>query len=153
MNKNAIIVIFVIILIIALAVFAGINLGKVNSQQTNTTPTSEPTTKSTESPIPTEEPTELPESPEPTQPTEEPTVSPEPSVDVSKMNADEKKEYAKSIAKQTWEKLGIDTQVYYSYDDIDSNGDYLITVREEATTKELVRYKININTNTCEITY
>ena len=150
MNKKAIIVMLVIILIVVLAVLTGMNLGKGNSQQTTTTPTSEPTAKSTESPIPTEEPTE---SPEPTEPTEEPTASPEPSVNVSKMNTQQKIEYAKSMAKQTWEKLGVDTQVYYSYDDIDGNGNYLISVREESTTKELVQYKININTNTCETIY
>ena len=149
MNKKSIIVVIIIILIIALAVVTGVNLSKKNSTQTNANNT--PTNNSTPTPISTETPNE---SSEPTeQPTVEPSKEPETQKNVSNMTATQKIEYAKEIAKKTWEELKVPTEVYYSNDTIDNTGNYIITVREEATTKELVRYKVNIQTGTCETTY
>lgn len=149
MNKKVIITVLAIILIIGLAIFTGVNLSKADSKQ----PTEEPVNNTTQITKPTDEvtATETPvlESPEPS---EAPTT-PTPNKDSSKMNVEQKKEYAKSIAKSTWEKLGVEKQVYYSFGNITSDGKYLIAVRDEATTEALVWYEIDIVTGTCEITY
>lgn len=148
MNKKIIVTIIVIIVIVASAIVVGIQLAK----KQETKPTSNPTVDTTATPIqtPTETTTPVIETATP-EPEETPT--PVQSVDVSKMSSTEKEEYAKKIAQKTWEALGVQKQIYYSYDEIDKNGNYIITVRDEATTNELVRYKINIKTGSCEITY
>ena len=139
--------ILIIAIIIAVAVGVGIKLGSKNDLKTTSNSPVDDHEESVQTPT-TSMPVEETETPE-----IEETETPSPNVEVSQMSSDEKKEYAKSIAKKTWEKLGVKTKVYYSSDEIDSEGNYIIAVREEATTKELVRYKINIETGSCEITY
>lgn len=152
MNKKVIISIIAVILIIVLAVIVGKNLVKGNTEPANTNPVN----NNTSSPeVGDETPTPETSSPEPTvTPSPEPTNEATPSVNVSQLSEKQKIEYAKNIAKQTWEKLGVQKKVYYSADaGMDSEGNYIITIREESTTKELARYKINIKTGSCEITY
>lgn len=57
-------------------------------------------------------------------------------------------EKAKQIVKENW---GEDDLVYYSYDGKDENGRYVICVREKATTKELYRYYVDVETGTFDI--
>lgn len=151
MNKKVIITIIAIVLIVVLAVIVGKNISQKDSTNTNANPID----NATVSPTPSEE-TATPDIEE--TPTLEPsptnTSSPEPVVNTATYSAEQKKEYAKSIAKKTWEKLGVSTKVYYSFDDnITSDGKYIVVVREEATTKELVRYEIDISTGNCKIVY
>lgn len=154
MNKKVIISIIAVILISVLAVIVGKNLVKGNTEPANTNPLSNNTSNpeiGDETPSPEEETS----TPDITQtPSPEPTNEATPSVNVSQLNEKQKIEYAKNIAKQTWEKLGVQKKVYYSADaGMDSEGNYIITIREESTTKELARYKINIKTGSSEITY
>lgn len=148
MNKKVIITIIAVILIIVLAIIVGKNLGKDNTEPANTNPVG----NSTASPeVGDVTPTPETASPEPTEtPSAEPTQNPTQTIDTSKMNTKQKEEYAKNIAKKEWEKLGVNTKVYYSYAYIDNKGRYVIAVREEATTNELMWYQIDIKTGTCE---
>lgn len=57
-------------------------------------------------------------------------------------------EKAKKIVQNNW---GEDDTVYYSYDGIDSNGNYIICVREKATTKALYWYYVDVETGSFEI--
>lgn len=146
MNKKVIITIIAVILIIVLAVIVGKNLVKDDTNPANTNPVN----SATPTPIGDEvtpEPTPETASPEPT---ETPSDKPIQNVDISKMNTKQKEDYAKSIAKREWEKSGVNTKVYYSYAYIDNKGRYVIAVREEATTNELMWYQIDIKTGTCE---
>lgn len=145
MNKKVIIAIIAIVVIIGLAVFTGIKLGKSNTELVNGEPinnstiptqTNEPEDLVTASPEIKEEPTELPE--------------PTPNVDTSKMTSEEKKKYAKELAKETWEKINMERQVYYSFENITSDEKYIIAVRDEKTTETLIWYEIDINTKTCK---
>ncbi len=149
MNKKIIITIIAVILIIVLAIIVGKNLSKGDTEPANTNPVDNPT--STPQP---EDVTPTPEtaSPEPTEtPSAEPTQKPTQTIDTSKMNTKQKKEYAESIAKREWEKLGVNKKVYYRSEEVDGNGECLVAVRDEATTNELIWYKINIKTGTCEV--
>ena len=112
MNKKIIITIVAVILIIALAIAVGKNLSKGDTQPTNTNPVNnETSTPNDENSTPTPE-TAFPETPTPDAsretptptPTVEPSTNPSPSVDISKMDKNQKIEYAQSIAKKTWEK-------------------------------------------------
>lgn len=145
MNKKVIIAIIAIVVIIGLAVFTGIKLGKSNTELVNgepinnstiPTPINEPEDLVTASPEIKEEPTESPE--------------PTPNVDTSKMTSEEKKKYAKELAKETWEKINVERQVYYSFENITSDEKYIIAVRDEKTTETLIWYEIDINNKTCK---
>ena len=57
-------------------------------------------------------------------------------------------EKAKNIVKENW---GEDDFVYYSYDGINSEGKYIICVRDKATTKALYWYYVDIETGTFDI--
>lgn len=150
MNRKTLIAIVAVILIIALAIVAGINAGKKEESK----PTSNTPANSNESQItsvsPTPEPTETP-SPEPS---EEP--SPVPSIelkDTSKMSDAQKIDYAISIAKVEWQKAGIVVDVEYKYESILNNGKYMIAIKNGTAvvdycyvdikngTGELERYK------------
>lgn len=157
MNKKVIISIVAVILIIALAIIVGKNLSKGDTQPTNTNPvnnaTSTPNDKNN-TPTPETASPEIPtpdtETPTPT-PTVEPSTNPSPSVDVSKMDKNQKIEYAQSIAKEMWEKNNTNKNVLYSYADRDNEGKYLIAVRDISTTNELAWYRIDIKTGSCEV--
>lgn len=156
MNKKIIISIVAVILIIALAIVVGKNLSKGDTQPTNTNPVNNATsTPNEQNNTPTPE-TAFPETPTPDAssetpvPTAEPSTNPSPSVDVSKMSEKQKEEYAKDIAKRTWEKNNTNKNVYYGYADRDSEGKYLIAVRDNTTTNELMWYKVDIKTGSCE---
>lgn len=60
------------------------------------------------------------------------------------------KDKAIRIVKNDW---GEDDTIYYSYDGFDSNEDYIICVRDKATTKALCWYHVNVETETFEIKY
>ncbi len=158
MNKREVILGIVIVLIIVLAVVVGINISKSKSEPTNTEPTSNQNVKPTNTPLAgTDDPNLESPSPEP-----EETASPEatqtPSTssqnkDISKMTDGQKQEYAKSIAKSNWEKSNGSKNVFYSYITAKSSETYIITVRDNATTNQLVSYEVNIKTGTCKETY
>lgn len=159
MNKKVIISIVAVILIIALAIVVGKNLSKGDTQPTNTNPVNNATaTPNDENSTPTPE-TAFPETPTPDAsretptptPTVEPSTNPSPSVDISKMDKNQKIEYAQSIAKKTWEKNNTNRNVSYSYADRDNEGKYLIAVRDSSTMNELAWYKIDIKTGSCEV--
>lgn len=162
MNRKMLIGIILVVLIVALAIFFGIKLSKDNIKKTDTNPvvqTSEIPTLEIYSTTTPEISTPTPETPaQETQKPEE-TVLPEvtpthnQTTEVSTYSTEQKIEYAKSIAKETWEKLGVNKKVYYSFAEITSDGKYLIAVREEATTQALVWYKIDISNKTYEISY
>lgn len=59
-----------------------------------------------------------------------------------------KEEKAKKIVQNNW---GEDDTVYYSYDGIDSNGNYIICVREKTTTKALYWYYVDLESGSFEI--
>lgn len=59
-----------------------------------------------------------------------------------------KEEQAKKIVQNNW---GEDDTVYYSYDGIDANGNYIICVREKATTKALYWYYVDLESGSFEI--
>lgn len=146
MNKKMLIAIVAIVLIVALAIYTGINLSNKNVEPVSGEPTQKPSATSTSvvstptseivSPLPTEEPQEVA------------TPVPTP-IDVSKMTSQQKEEYAISIAKLNWNKLNTHQKVYYSIATIDSDGDYIVTVRAEENTNALAWYKINISTGSC----
>ncbi len=148
MNKKIIIPTVIIILIIALAIFVGINLSKKESNPTSTNPVNE--TSSTPN-LETTTPSVETASPEPTEtPLETPTTESTANVDISKMNVQQKKDYAKQLVKEIWEKSGVQKQVYYSIDNIEGQGKYIISVRDETNTEALVWYEVDINNKTCK---
>lgn len=57
-------------------------------------------------------------------------------------------EKAKQIVQENW---GEDDSVYYSYDGINSEGKYIICVRDKATTKALYWYYVDVETGTFDI--
>ena len=57
-------------------------------------------------------------------------------------------EQAKKIVINNW---GEDDSVYYSYDGLDSQGRYIICVRDKATTKALFWYYVDIESGTFDI--
>lgn len=65
-------------------------------------------------------------------------------------NAESNEAKAKRIAKNDW---GEDDTIYYSYDGTDSNGDYIICVRDKSTTKALCWYHVNVEAETFEVKY
>lgn len=156
MNKKVIITIIAVVLIIALAIIVGKNIGQKDSTNTNANPTNEgiPTTD-INSPTPDIELTPTPEE------TATPIATPKPTPNtnsttnknVATMSSKEKEEYAKEIAKETWEKLGASQKVYYSLGSITSDGKYQVAVRDSSTTAALVWYMVDINSKTCEVTY
>lgn len=66
----------------------------------------------------------------------------------SSEKANTPEEKAKKIVMDNW---GEDDSVYYSYDGTDSNGAYIICVRDKATTRALYWYYVDINTGDFEI--
>ena len=146
MNKKTLIAILAVILIIVLAIIAGVNAGKKENKQANSTPT----TGSNENPVtvsPTPEDTEEP-SPEPTEePSPEPTIKPE---DTTEMTDAQKIDYAISIAKVTWQKVGIDVQVSYKYESILTNGKYMIAIKNGTAVIDYCYVDIKNNTGELE---
>lgn len=70
-------------------------------------------------------------------------------IDNESMQKEEKnKEEAIRIVKENW---GEDDTVYFSYDSIDSDGNYLVCVRDKETTNALYWYKIDLETGTFTI--
>lgn len=63
-------------------------------------------------------------------------------------STENKEEQAKEIVKNNW---GEDDSVYYSYDGIDEKGRYIICVRDNATTRALFWYYVDIETGSFEI--
>ena len=63
-------------------------------------------------------------------------------------NKENPEEKAKNIVKENW---GEDDSVYYSYDGINSEGKYIICVRDKATTKALYWYYVDIETGAFDI--
>lgn len=61
---------------------------------------------------------------------------------------EDNKEKAINIVKENW---GTDDTVYFSFDNIDSNGKYIVCVRDKATTKALHWYTVDVKTGTFEI--
>lgn len=55
------------------------------------------------------------------------------------------KEKAINIAKKAW---GEDNNVYFTFETIDSKGNYIVYVREAETTRAISAYTINIQTGT-----
>lgn len=155
MNKKEVILALVIVLIILLAIVVGINVSKSKSEPTGAEPKSSQNVTPTNTPIiGTDNPnSELP-SPEPVE-TASPEVSPTPTQnkDISKMTDNQKKEYAKSIAKSNWEKSGGKKNVFYSHVTAKNSETHIVTVRDNATTNQLVSYEINIKTGVCKETY
>lgn len=155
MNKREIILGLVIVLIIALAIVVGINISKSKSEPASTEPSSNPKVNTTNTPdFGTDDPNSESPSPEPVE-TASPDVSPTPTQnnDISKMTDNQKKEYAKSIAKSNWEKSGGQKNVLYSYITAKNSETHIVTVRDSATTNQLVSYEINIRTGACKETY
>lgn len=155
MKRNVLIGIVVTILIIALAVFAGMKFGKKDeTKPTNNnsvvesniaTPTLEPSVEPT--------PIEETPSPKPEVTPTAPATSTTPNFlneNISGYSAKQKEEYAKRIAKEFWKKTGTSTKVYYNIDNIEENGKYVISVRNQTTTEALIWYEIDINNKTCE---
>ena len=63
-------------------------------------------------------------------------------------NNQKPEEKAKNIVKENW---GEDDSVYYSYDGINSEGKYIICVRDKATTKALYWYYVDVETGAFDI--
>lgn len=61
---------------------------------------------------------------------------------------EDKKEKAVNIVKDNW---GEDETVYFSFDSINSEGKYLVCVRDKSTTQALYWYTVNVETGTFEI--
>jgi cytoskeletal protein RodZ len=61
---------------------------------------------------------------------------------------EDKKEKAITIAKNNW---GEDNTVYFTFDSIDEDGNYLIYIRDKATTHEVAHYIVDIKTGTCTL--
>lgn len=163
MNKREVILGIAIVLIIALAIVVGINVSKKSeSEPTSTEPTSNPEVNTTNTPaFETDDPNQESSSPEPVE-TSSPDATPTPlatpttssqNKDISKMTDNQKIEYAKSIAKANWEKTGSSKTVFYSYITAKNSETYIVTVRDNETTNQLVSYEINIKTGTCKETY
>lgn len=55
------------------------------------------------------------------------------------------KEKAINIAKKAW---GEDSNVYFTFETIESNGNYVVYVREKETTRTISVYTINLQTGT-----
>lgn len=144
MNKKIVIAVIAAILIIALGIFVGSKIvGNNEAKQTTNT------NVNTETPTPeTAEPMPLPVEIESPTPSTEETPTP-----LNPNDYANKEEYAKAIAKRDWEARKIQKKVYYSYDQIDSNGKYIIAVRDSATTAALAWYEVDIEKATCEQYY
>lgn len=162
MNKREVILGIAIVLIIVLAIVVGINISKSKSEPVSTEPTNNPKVNTTSTPeIGTDDPNQESPSPEPVETaspdvTQTPSPLPSPSTqnkDISKMTDNQKIEYAKSIAKSNWEKSGSSKNVFYSYITAKNSETYIVTVRDNATTNQLVSYEINIKTGTCKETH
>lgn len=158
MNKREVILGIAIVLIIALAIVVGINISKSKSEPTSPEPTSNPKVNTTNTPaVGTDNPDLESPSPDPVETASpEATQTPSPSTqnkDISKMTDNQKIEYAKSIAKSNWEKSGNSKNVFYSYITAKNSETYIVTVRDNATTNQLVSYEINIRTGNCKETY
>ena len=67
---------------------------------------------------------------------------------VNNTNIVNKEEKAKKIVEENW---GEDDSVYYSYDGKDENGNYIICVRDKATTKALFWYYVDVDAGTFDI--
>lgn len=57
-------------------------------------------------------------------------------------------EQAKQIVQKDW---GEDDTVYYSNDGLATNGDYIISVRDKQTTKQIAKYIVNVSKGTFKI--
>ena len=136
MNKKIIYIIVIIVLIVA-----GIFVAKQISEENETTQTGantlNNTSKTTEQNDVEENNTVAPEENE----IENNTVE----TGTSELSPEEQ---AKQIAKDNW---GEDDTVYFSYDGKDEKGRYIICVREEATTKALYWYYVDVETGTFDI--
>lgn len=145
MNKKIVIAVIAVILIIVLGIFVGSKIVKNNESKPVSSNTG--TDTNTEAPS-TTEPMPLPV--EIASPTPEPSETPTP---LNSNDYANKEEYAKAIAKRDWEARKINKTVYYAYDQIDSNGKYIIAVRDSATTAALAWYEVDIDKGTCEQYY
>lgn len=152
MNKKVIIAIIVAILIICLAIFTGVKLSRNDTKNTNSnpvvpnseTPTNNEIISSPDTETPTPEATETPKaSPVPT-PT---TVLNE---NVTNYSVSQKEDYAKRVAKEFWEKSGDKKQVYYNVDNVETEGKYIVSVRDKSSTSVLLWYEVDINNKTCK---
>lgn len=155
MKKREVILGIAIVLIIALAIVVGINLSKSKSEPTSAEPSSNPKVNMTNTPsFGTDDPNSESPSPEPDEtasPEATQTPSPAPqNKDISQMTEKQKEDYAKSIVKLNWEGIGIEQKVFYTCDSSRNSETYRITVRDEETTRELIRYEVNIKTGSCE---
>lgn len=61
---------------------------------------------------------------------------------------EDNKEKAINIVKEDW---GKDDKVYFSFDSIDSNGKYIVSVRDKASTEALYWYTVDIEKGTFSI--
>lgn len=61
---------------------------------------------------------------------------------------EDNKEKAVNIVKDNW---GEDETVYFSFDSINSEGKYLVCVRDKSTTQALYWYTVDVETGTFEI--
>lgn len=145
-NASIILIILFFVAVIILAIYVGKNKANNSNEQTQNTSNNSvnqnnnnnsqtPVVTQTESPIPAEEP----------------TMSPSLAPDTSNMTPDEKVEYAKSIAKSSWEKVGANIQVSYEYESILSDGRYMIAIRNNATTVDYCYVDIKTGTGELEL--
>lgn len=150
MDKKSIILLVAIILIVGLAIIVGKNLANKPAEPANTNPTSSVTaTPNRENVTPTPEETASTEPTETPKATPSPVPTPSQNKDISQMTEKQKEDYAKSIAKSSWEKTGMKQKVFY---DSTANSEiYRITVRDEATTNMLITYEVNIKTGSCKL--
>lgn len=140
MNKKIVIGTIAAILIIALGIFVG---SKIVGNNNESNPTSN-TDVNTETPTPTEP---MPSPVETESPTPIPENTPTP---LNPNDYPNKEEYAKAIVKRDWEARKNQKKVYYAYDDVNSEGKHIVSVRDSGTTAALAWYEVDINKGTCE---
>lgn len=63
-------------------------------------------------------------------------------------NEEDNKAKAINIVKENW---GEDSKVYFSFDSIDSNGKYIVSVRNKTTTEALAWYTVDVQKETFSI--
>ena len=144
-NLMLLLVVGVIVLIVVLAIMTGVKEGKKaantttneykpESSQNNVVNTNKP--QSTASATPTVTPTATPVE----------TAKP---VDTTNMSGEEKENYAKTIAKNRWEKVGANIAVTYEYETVLDDGRYMIRIVNNATTIDWCY--VDIKTGTAEL--
>lgn len=124
--------IFYIAIIIVL-IIAGINVAKKMTEENKTKPT---VTNNIENENEIKQKNVVEEENKPEEKPQEPENNQKP------------EEKAKNIVKENW---GEDDSVYYSYDGLNSEGKYIICVRDKATTKALYWYYVDIETGAFDI--